>query len=88
MGDLAGEVVRDAADREVRIGVGHHHRDLDGRVEFAGAQRGGDAGVAAADGDEVHDGSFQGLRGRFVDRGMRQDDAVGRGGDAAGYRSA
>ena len=38
VGDLAGDVVGDAADGEVGVGVGDHQGDLDGRVEFAGAQ--------------------------------------------------
>ena len=58
VGDFAGDVVRDAADGEVRVGVGDHHGDLGSRVEFAGSQRGGDAGVAAADGYQVH-GAFR-----------------------------
>ena len=47
VGDLAGDVVGDAADGEVGVGVGHHHGDLGARVDLAGAQRGADAGVAA-----------------------------------------
>lgn len=54
VGHLAGDVVRDAADREVRVGVGDHDGDLGGRVELAGAQPRGDAGVASADGHQVH----------------------------------
>ena len=50
--DLAGDVVGDAADREVRVGVGDDDGDLAAGVELAGAQRGADAGVAAADRDE------------------------------------
>ena len=55
VGDLAGDVVGDAADGEVRVGVGHHHGDLRARVDLACAERGADAGVAPADGDHVHD---------------------------------
>ena len=55
VGDLAGDVVRDAADGEVRVGVRGHHGDLRARVDLAGTQRGADPGVAAADGDDVHD---------------------------------
>ena len=55
VGDLAGDVVGDAADGEVRVGVGHHHGDLGARVDLAGAQRGADARVAAADCHHVHD---------------------------------
>ena len=40
------------------IGVGDDDGDLGGRVELAGPQGGADAGVAAADGDEVHGGSL------------------------------
>ena len=37
--------------------------DVDGRVEFAGAERGGDSGVASADRYEMHEGvPFGGLR--------------------------
>ena len=53
VGDLAGDVVGDAADGEVRVGVGDDDGDVGRGVEFAGAQGGADAGVAAADGDEV-----------------------------------
>jgi hypothetical protein len=53
-GDLAGDVVRDAADGEVRVGVGDNDGHIDSGVEFAGAQCGGDAGVASADGNNVH----------------------------------
>jgi len=35
--DLPGHVVRDAADGEVRVGVGDHHGHLSGRVQLAGA---------------------------------------------------
>ena len=56
---FAGEVVGDAADGEVRVGVRDHDGDVDGGVEFAGAQGGGDAGVASADRYEVHGGAFQ-----------------------------
>ena len=54
VGDLAGDVVGDAADGEVRVGVRDDHADVGGRVELAGAQRGADPGVAAADHDQVH----------------------------------
>lgn len=53
--DVAGDQVRDAADREVGILVGHYDADLGGRVEFAGAQRGGDARIAAADRYHMHE---------------------------------
>ncbi len=52
--DFAGDVVRDAADREVRVGVGQHDRDLGGRVEFPGPEGGADARVAAPDGHESY----------------------------------
>lgn len=57
---LAGEVVRDAADREVRIRIGHDNGDVDGRVEFAGPEGGGDSSVASADRYKMHEGAFQG----------------------------
>ena len=56
---FAGEVVGDAADGEVRVGVGHDDGDVDRGVEFAGAQGCGDAGVTSADRYEVHEGAFQ-----------------------------
>ena len=49
VGDLAGDVVGDAADREVRVRVSDHHGDIRTGVEFAGPQGGADPGVAAAD---------------------------------------
>jgi hypothetical protein len=51
--DLAGHVVRDAADGEVRVAVGHDDGDLAVGIQLAGAQGGADAGVAAADGDDA-----------------------------------
>ena len=54
VGDLAGDVVRDPADGEVGVGVGDDHRHLGCAVELAGPQRGADARVAAADGNQVH----------------------------------
>ena len=54
VGDLPGDVVGDAADREVRVGVRDDDADLGAGVELAGAQRGADPGVAAADHDQVH----------------------------------
>ena len=53
VGDFAGDVVRDAADGEVGIGVGDNHGDFGGGVEFAGAQRRADASVTAADSDDM-----------------------------------
>jgi hypothetical protein len=54
VGDLPGEVVGDAADREVRVGIRDDHADIRTRVKFAGPQGGADPGVAAADHDQVH----------------------------------
>jgi len=51
VGDFAGDVVRDPADGEVRVGVGDDDRHVSGGVELTGAERGADTGVAAADGD-------------------------------------
>ncbi|MEU0170242.1 hypothetical protein ABZ214_33140 [Streptomyces iakyrus] len=51
--DLAGDVVRDAADGKVGIGVRDDDGDLAVGVEFAGPKSGADAGVAAADGDDA-----------------------------------
>ena len=62
VGDLARDVVRDAADGEVRVGVGHDHGDLGGRIELARPQRGADAGVTASDGYEVHEDPFDASR--------------------------
>ena len=59
MGHLARDVVRDAADGEVRVGVGHDDGDLGRRIEFAGPQGGADTGVTSTDGDEVHGGPFR-----------------------------
>ena len=53
VGDFPGDVVRDAADGEVGIGVGDDHGDLGGGVEFAGAQRRADAGITATDSDDM-----------------------------------
>jgi hypothetical protein len=53
VGNLAGEEVGQPADREVRIAVGEQHRDLDAGIDFAGAQGGADAGVAAADDEKT-----------------------------------
>ena len=61
MGYLTGAVVRDAADGEVRVGVGDHQGHLRAGVQFTGAQRGGDAGVAAPDGYQMHEKAFQEL---------------------------
>ena len=55
--DLTGEVVGDAADREVRVGVFQDHRDIGGRVQLAGPQGRADPRVAAADHDQVHGSS-------------------------------
>ena len=52
-GDFAGDVIGDAADGEVGIGVGDHHGELGGGVEFAGTRRGADAGLANADRDDL-----------------------------------
>jgi hypothetical protein len=52
--DFPRDVVRDAADGEVRVGVRAHHGDLGRRVDLAGPQRGADARVTASDGDDVH----------------------------------
>ena len=51
---LPGDVVGDAADREVRVGVRDDHADLGAGVELAGPQRGADPRVAAADHDQMH----------------------------------
>jgi hypothetical protein len=59
--DLAGDVVRDGAGGEVRVGVGVHQGHFRAGVQFAGAQRGGDAGVAAADGNQMCEKAFQEL---------------------------
>jgi len=62
--DLAGDVVRNATDGEVGVGVGDDHGHPRGGVEFTGAQRRADAGVAAADRDYMHEEAFpRGTRG-------------------------
>ena len=52
--DLTGDVVGDAADGEVRVGVRYHDGHLRAGIYFAGAQRCADPGVAAADRNDVH----------------------------------
>ena len=74
VGDLAGQVVGDAADGEVRVGVFEDYGDIGGRVELAGAQGGADR-VAAADHDQVHGRLPVGLAG--------QRDRAGPGGASA-----
>ncbi len=54
VGHLPGDVVGDAADREVRVGVRDNHADLGAGVELAGPERSADARIAAADRYEVH----------------------------------
>ena len=49
VGDVTGDVVGDAADAEVWVGIGEHDGDRDADVELPGAQRGGDAAVASSD---------------------------------------
>lgn len=53
MGDLPGDVIGDAANGEVRIGVSDNDGDLRARVEFADTQRSADSGVTTADRDDV-----------------------------------
>ena len=50
--DVSRDVVGDPADGEVRIGVGEHDVDSAVIVEFANAEGGADARVAAADDDD------------------------------------
>ena len=52
--DVAGDVVRDPADREVGERVGQHHGYLGRGIDLACTQRGADARIAAADHDQVH----------------------------------
>ena len=66
--DLAGDVVGDAADRVVRVGVGEHDCDLGGRVELADAERSGDASVATADRNQSHRAFTWRARRRSRDR--------------------
>ncbi len=42
------------ASADVGVGVGDDHGDVGGGVEFARVSRGAEAGVAAADGNQVH----------------------------------
>ena len=79
VGDLAGDVVGDAADREVRVGVGDDDGDLGGRVELPGAQRGADAGVAAADRNQSHQRSPGGRGGGRATVGVGHDHVGGLG---------
>ncbi len=54
VGDLTGEVIGNAADREVRVSISEHNGDVRAGVELADPQRGADPGVATADHDQVH----------------------------------
>ena len=58
VGHLTGYVVGDAADREVRV-ASATTTVTSARVELSGSQGGADPGVTAADGHEVHRGSFR-----------------------------
>ena len=52
--DFTGDVVGNAADGEVRIGVCDNNGDVAGVVELASAQRGRDTRIAATDGNQTH----------------------------------
>jgi hypothetical protein len=54
VGHFAGDVVRDAADGEVRISVGEHHAHLRVPGKLARPQRRADPGVAAAHNHQPH----------------------------------
>src|SRR5271165_6710738 len=73
VGDLTGQVIGDAADGEVRIGVRDDHGDIRARVEFARPQGGADPGVAAADHDQVHGRLLSGC----LIKGAGRDRAAG-----------
>ena len=60
VGHLTGDVVGDAADREVRETISGHHGDIRARVEFTGPQGRADARVAATNRHQMHAGSRSG----------------------------
>ncbi len=66
IGGLAAEEERKPADAVVRVGVGDENGDFAREVELPGAERGADAGVAAAD-----DEDFCHITSRFVFRRRR-----------------
>jgi hypothetical protein len=53
VGDIAGDEVGDAVDREIEVGVSEHDGDVDGGVELSCSQSGGDAAVTSSDGQQV-----------------------------------
>ena len=53
MGHLARDVVRNPADREVGVGISHHHGDIDVGVDLSGPECRTDPRVASTDGDQV-----------------------------------
>jgi hypothetical protein len=57
VGHVAGQIVGQPADGEVRVGVGDQQGHLDRWVEFAGPEPGADPGVAAADHHQPHPAS-------------------------------
>src|SRR5262249_264672 len=94
VGHLAGDVVGDAADGEVGVGVGGHHGELHARVDLAGPQRGADPRVASPDGANVH-GQFPPVVGTLPSLAARTPSPASCGttmpaawaGVSAGYRN-
>lgn len=79
--DFPGDVVRDAADGEVGVGVGDDDGHLGAGVEFTDAQGGADSGVAAADGDDMACGHDKSPRENRVVKGgtaaLQRESGVG-----------
>ena len=70
VGHLAREVVGDAADREVRVGVVENDVNLARRIEFSHAQCGADPRIAPADDDDASHGSTLAVSGRATLLGL------------------
>ena len=52
--DFSRDVVRNAANREIRICIGDCDGDIARLIEFPGTQRGTDSRITPTDDDEVH----------------------------------
>ena len=76
VGHLSGDVVRDATDGEIRVGVGHHHRHRGVGVELPGSQGGRDARVRSADGNNVHEWAHLSVAGGGGDAGRKPASGV------------
>ena len=74
---VAGDVVGDPADREVRIGVSEHDLDVAFAVELANAEGGADAGVASSHDDDPAQTSSFSRASRSAGAGPTVDGAEG-----------